>query len=66
MMKDREWAEAFVGCKIAGTGIRFAETVEVLAKKLAQVREEAAGHSPASLRRSPHQGNPEPSHQQAA
>ena len=40
-MTDQEWATAFVGCKIQGTGVRFAETVEVLAKKLAQAREEA-------------------------
>ena len=42
-MTDLEWAKAFVGCKIEGTGIRFNDTVEVLARKLAQVREEAAG-----------------------
>ncbi|MDR3677328.1 MAG: hypothetical protein P4N24_17705 [Acidobacteriota bacterium] len=42
-MTDLEWARAFVGCKIEGTGRRFAETVDVLVKKLAQVREEAAG-----------------------
>jgi len=41
-MTDLEWAKAFVGCKIEGTGIRFNDTVEVLARKLAQVREEAA------------------------
>ena len=40
-MTDLEWARAFVGCKIEGTGYRFAETVDVLVKKLAQVREEA-------------------------
>jgi hypothetical protein len=39
-MTDLEWARAFVGCKIEGTGYRFAETVDVLVKKLAQVREE--------------------------
>ena len=37
-MTDREWARAFVRCKIAGTGRRLGETVEVLVKKLAQVR----------------------------
>ena len=41
-MTDLEWARAFVGCKIEGTGYRFAETVDVLVKKLAQVREEAS------------------------
>jgi hypothetical protein len=44
-MTDQEWARAFVGCKIAGTGRRFNETVDVLVKKLAQVREEAARDS---------------------
>lgn len=44
MMTDLEWARAFVGCKIEGTGYRFNETVDVLVKKLAQVREEASGH----------------------
>ena len=43
-MTDLEWARAFVGCKIEGTGFRFNETVDVLVKKLAQVREEASGH----------------------
>jgi len=42
-MSDQEWARAFVGCQIKGTGIRFGETVDVLVKKLAQVRQEAAG-----------------------
>src|ERR1019366_6302069 len=40
-MTDLEWARAFVGCKIKGTGIRFGKTVDVLVKKLTQVREEA-------------------------
>jgi hypothetical protein len=35
---DREWAERFVSCQIKGTGQRFNETVEVLVKKLAEVR----------------------------
>jgi hypothetical protein len=39
-MTDLEWARAFVGCKIEGTGIRFNDTVDVLVKKLAEVREE--------------------------
>ena len=46
-MTDLEWAQAFVGCKIAGTGRRFADTVDVLAKKLAEVRAEGAGNLPA-------------------
>ena len=45
-MTDLEWARAFVGCKIAGTGFRFNETVDVLVKKLAQVRREAADKTP--------------------
>jgi hypothetical protein len=43
-MTDLEWAKAFVSCKIEGTGSRFADTVDVLVKKLAQVRQEAAGN----------------------
>jgi hypothetical protein len=39
-MTDLEWASAFVSGKFPGTGIRFNETVDVLVKKLAQVREE--------------------------
>lgn len=39
-MTDIEWAKAFVGCKLPNTGRRFQETVEVLEKKLAEVREE--------------------------
>ena len=41
-MTDQEWARAFVRGKIKGTGIRLGDTVEVLVKKLALVREEAA------------------------
>jgi len=41
-MTDLEWAQAFVGCKIEGTGRRFNETVDVLVRKLAEVREEAS------------------------
>jgi hypothetical protein len=37
-MTDLEWARAFVGCKIEGTGRRFNETVDVLVKKLAEAR----------------------------
>ena len=39
-MTDQEWAEAFVDCEIQGTGRRFNETVEVLVKKLREVRKE--------------------------
>jgi hypothetical protein len=60
-MTDLEWARAFVGCKIEGTGRRFAETVDVLVKKLAQVREEAAGRSQAGGTVSNRRGSPEPS-----
>ena len=42
-MTDLEWARAFVGCKIEGTGRRFNETVDVLVKKLAEVRQGASG-----------------------
>jgi len=59
-MTDHEWARAFVGCKIEGTGFRFAETVDVLVKKLAQVREEAVGDFQASRTTSEHRGSPEP------
>ena len=45
-MTDLEWARAFVGCKIEGTGMRFSETVDVLVKKLAEVREEAGSADP--------------------
>ena len=62
-MTDLEWARAFVGCKIEGTGYRFSETVEVLVKKLAQVREEASGHMPPGTT-SECRGGPEPSQQQ--
>ncbi len=40
-MTDLEWARAFVGCRIKGTGIRFNDTVEVLVRRLAEVRQEA-------------------------
>jgi hypothetical protein len=53
-MTDHEWAEAFVSCKIEGIGSQFAETVDVLVKKLAQVREEAAYDSEVSSTRSTH------------
>ena len=39
-MTDLEWAKAFVGCKLDNTGRRFNETVEVLVKKLQEVRNE--------------------------
>ena len=45
-MTDLEWATAFVRCKIKGTGIRLGDTVDVLVKKLAEVRSEAAGKAP--------------------
>jgi hypothetical protein len=58
-MTDLEWARAFVRCKIKGTGIRLGETVDVLVKKLAQVREEAvADFKPP--------GSPEPPQRQVA
>lgn len=41
-MTDREWARAFVSCEIAGTGFRYNDTVNVLVKKLAEVRHESA------------------------
>ena len=44
-MTDLEWARAFVGCEIKGTGIRFNDTVEVLVNKLAEVRKEAASQA---------------------
>lgn len=58
-MTDLEWARAFVGCKIAGTGIRFNETVDVLVKKLAQARQESAAIAPGQGIRSERDGNPE-------
>lgn len=58
-MTDLEWAKAFVGCKIANTGMRFADTVNVLVKKLAQVRQEAAGGFPSPGTTSVHGGSPE-------
>ena len=60
-MTDLEWARAFVGCKIKGTGIRFGETVDVLVKKLTQVREEAADDFHASGITSEHLADPEQS-----
>ena len=65
-MTDLEWARAFVGFKIVGTGIRFAETVDVLVKKLAQVRQEAAGDFQASGTTSEHGGSPRPLQVQGA
>ena len=58
-MTDLEWARAFVACKIAGTGRRFNETVDVLVKKLAQVRQEAAGGGEESEIADPHRACPE-------
>ena len=65
-MTDHEWAEAFVSCKIAGTGSRFAATVDILARKLAQVRQEAAGLSPERRTGSPDRGTPHQPPNQAA
>jgi hypothetical protein len=65
-MTDREWARAFVGCKIEGTGLRFNETVDVLVKKLTEVREEAAGGCQAPGRTNMHGGRPEPTQEQVA
>ena len=48
-MTDLEWARAFVGCKIEGTGMRFNDTVDVLVKKLAQVRQDTLRDFHASL-----------------
>jgi hypothetical protein len=58
-MTDQEWARAFVGCKIEGTGYRFAETVDVLVKKLAQVREEASAALPSRGTTDEHPGGAE-------
>ena len=65
-MTDHEWARAFVGCEIKNTGIRFADTVDVLVKKLAQVRDEAAGELQPSGTKSENRGSPEPPQQQVA
>ena len=60
-MTDLEWVRAFVGCKIEGTGIRFNETVDVLVKKLAQVRQEASADFQSRGTKGEHRRNPEPS-----
>jgi len=65
-MTDLEWARAFVDGKFPGTGIRFNETVEVLVRKLAQVREEAGGDDHAAGTTSEHRGSPKPSPKQGA
>ncbi|MFZ0961673.1 MAG: hypothetical protein WAO35_12270 [Terriglobia bacterium] len=65
-MTDQEWARAFVRGKIEGTGIRLGDTVDVLVKKLAQVREEAAGNFPGSGTTSGHGGSPERQQEQVA
>jgi len=65
-MTDLEWARAFVGCKIAGTGMRFNETVDVLVKKLAQVRQEAAGGFQPSGMTGAHRAGPEAPQERAA
>jgi hypothetical protein len=59
-MTDLEWARAFVGCKIEGTGRRFNETVEVLVKKLAEAREETAANFKPPAPASAQQSVPEP------
>jgi hypothetical protein len=65
-MTDLEWARAFVGCKIEGTGRRFNETVDVLVEKLAQVREETAANFKAFGTASEQRGSPEPQQKQVA
>jgi hypothetical protein len=65
-MTDREWAKAFVGCKIKGTGIRFRETVDVLVNKLAQSREKSGCDSHEPDTNSPNPGPAERPHAQAA
>jgi hypothetical protein len=59
-MTDLEWASAFVCGKFPGTGVRFNETVDVLVKKLAQVREEAASGFQASGTTSGRRDSPRP------
>ena len=59
-MTDLEWARAFVGCKIEGTGYRFAETVDVLVNKLAQVREEAGANLKSRGATGEHRGSLKP------
>ena len=54
-MTDLEWARAFVGCKIEGTGRRFNETVEVLVKKLGEVRRDGRGAEKQSVLSCSHQ-----------
>ena len=60
-MTDLEWARAFVGCKIEGTGLRFAETVDVLVTKLTLVRQEPSGNSLAPGTMREHLAGPEQS-----
>jgi len=57
-MTDQEWARAFVRSKIKGTGIRLGETVDVLVKKLAQVREEATAEFRSAGTKGEHRGSP--------
>jgi hypothetical protein len=64
-MTDLEWARAFVGCKIEGTGMRFNDTVDVLVKKLAQMRQDALRDFQASLTTSQDAAVPDPSSSQA-
>jgi hypothetical protein len=59
-MTDLEWARAFVGCKIEGTGRRFNETVQVLVKKLAEAREETAANFKPLAAASAQRSVPEP------
>jgi hypothetical protein len=59
-MTDLEWARAFVGCKIEGAGMRFNDTVDVLVKKLAQVRQDTLRDFQASLTTSEDAAVPEP------
>lgn len=59
-MTDLEWARAFLGGEMKDAGIRFNETVKVLVKKLAEVRQEAARLFPASAK-----GNSQSSEQNA-
>ena len=65
-MTDLAWARAFVGCKIEGTGRRFNETVAVLVKKLAQVREETAAYANELGTGSEQQDFPKPRQKQVA
>ena len=65
-MTDQEWARAFVRGEIKDTGVRLGDTVDVLIKKLAQVREEAAANvKPVGTAREQRSG-PEPPQTQVA